>query len=223
MSLAMGIIAALFARSQTGEAQKVDVSIYGTLIAMQSWELNYTSLTGIEPNRAGRGHQFIQGLWGAYATNDGYIAFAAVDDGRWPHFCRILGVPHLEHDPRFDTGRERQRNGEELRAEVEGVLSRRTTAEWLAMLQEADILAAEVVDYRAVLGSEQAAANGYLRPMDHPTAGHIAVGGSPIMINGEIPGTATPPPEHGQHTEDVLIEAGFTWEDIEQLRAAEAI
>ncbi len=223
MSLAMGILAALFAREQTGEAQKVDVSIYGTLIAMQCWELNYTTLTGLEPNRAGRGHQFIQGLWGAYATSDGYIVFAAVDDGRWPRFCRILGIEHLEHDPRFIDGSGRQTNGEALRAEAEAVLRLRTTEEWLTVLQEADILTTEVVDYRAVLSSEQAKANGYVRPMQHPAAGDITVAGSLIAMNDEIPGEALPPPEHGQHTEELLLELGFTWDDIEQFREAEAI
>jgi crotonobetainyl-CoA:carnitine CoA-transferase CaiB-like acyl-CoA transferase len=223
MSLAMGILAALFARAQTGEPQKVDVSIYGTLIAMQSWELNYTALTGMEPGRAGRGHQFIQGLWGAYATSDGYIAFAAVDDGRWPRFCRILGLDHLQSDPRFDTGRARQANGDALRAEAEAVLCLRPTAAWLAELQEADILATEVVDYRAVLASEQARANGYIRPMQHPSAGAIMIGGTPISLNGELPGEALPPPEHGQHTEEVLLEAGFTWDEIDRFRDAEAI
>lgn len=223
MSLAMGILSALFARERTGEAQKVDVSIYGTLIAMQAWEINCTSLTGQEPNRAGRGHQFIQGLWGAYATSDGYIAFSAVDDGRWPRFCKLLGVEHLEHDPRFETGRARQQNGEVLRAEVEPVLCQQTTEYWLSLLQEADILVADVVDYRSVLGSEQAQANGYVRPMDHPEAGNILVGGSPVMVNGEVPGEAGPPPEHGQQTEEALLECGYSWEEIAQLREADVI
>ncbi len=223
MSLAMGILAALFARSQTGEAQKVDVSIYGTLIAMQAWEINYTSLTGTEPNRAGRGHQFIQGLWGAYATSDGYIAFAAVDDTRWPRFCQVLGIEHLQCDPRFENGRARQQNGEALRAEVEPVLCQQTTEAWLTRLQEADVLVAEVVDYHAVLSSKQARANGYVRPMHHPSAGEITVGGSPIMVNGEIPGEAGAPPEHGQQTEDILLECGFGWEEIERFHDAGVI
>jgi len=223
MSLAMGILAALFARSQTGEAQKVDVSIYGTLIAMQSWELNYTALTGQEPGRAGRGHQFIQGLWGAFPTADGYIAFAAMDDGRWPKFCRILGIEGLRDDPRFEIGRARQTNGDALRTEVEAVLVRHTSAEWLAELQAADILATEVVDYRAVLASEQARANGYVRPMQHPVAGEITIGGSPIALNGEVAGEAAPPPEHGQHTEEILLECGFSWDEIGQMRESGAI
>jgi len=223
MSLAMGILAALFARERTGEAQKVDVSIYGTMIALQAWEVNYTSLTGREPGRSGRGHQFIQGLWGAFPTRDGHIAFAAVDDRRWPAFCRVLGIEHLREDERFNGGRQRQLNGDAIRAEVEAVLPARTTAAWLEGLNAADVLATEVVDYRAVLASEQAHANGYIRPMQHPTAGEINVSGSPISLNGELPGEAAPPPEHGQQTEELLLELGYSWEQIAQLRAAEAI
>jgi crotonobetainyl-CoA:carnitine CoA-transferase CaiB-like acyl-CoA transferase len=223
MSLAMGILTALYARERTGEPQRVDVSIYGTMIAMQAWEVNYTSLTGREPGRAGRGHQFIQGLWSAFATSDGHIAFAAVDDRRWPAFCRILGITHLEHDPRFAGGRQRMNNGDGIREEIEAVLGGRTTTQWLEELHAADILATEVVDYRAVLASEQARANGYIRRMQHPTAGDIAVSGSPISLNGELPGEAAPPPEHGQQTEEVLLELGYTWEEIASLRETEAI
>jgi crotonobetainyl-CoA:carnitine CoA-transferase CaiB-like acyl-CoA transferase len=223
MSLAMGILTALYARERTGEAQKVDVSIYGTMIALQAWEVNYTALTGREPGRSGRGHQFIQGLWSAFATKDGYIAFAAVDDRRWPNFCRILGIEHLQEDPRFSPARQRMSNSDDIRTEVEAVLSRRTSAEWLEELNAADILATEVVDYRTVLASEQARANGYIRPMQHPTAGDITVSGSPVSLNGQIPGAAGPPPEHGQQTEELLLELGYSWDEIAALREAEAI
>jgi crotonobetainyl-CoA:carnitine CoA-transferase CaiB-like acyl-CoA transferase len=59
--------------------------------------------------------------------------------------------------------------------------------------------------------------------MQHPTAGDIAVSGSPISLNGELPGEAAPPPEHGQQTEEVLLELGYTWEEIASLRETEAI
>src|SRR5579883_1405223 len=102
ISLAAGILAALLARERTGQGQKVDVSIYGTLLAMQGFEINYTSLSGQEPGRAGRSHAFLQGVWGAFRTADGYLCLAGVDDGRWPRFCRILGIEHLEKAPGFD-------------------------------------------------------------------------------------------------------------------------
>jgi crotonobetainyl-CoA:carnitine CoA-transferase CaiB-like acyl-CoA transferase len=223
LTLATGILAALLARERTGEAQRVDVSIYGTMIAMQGWEINFTALTGKEPRRAGRGHQFIHGIWGAFPTANGYIAIAGVDDRRWPAFCRILGIEHVRDDPEFGANRARNMNGDRIRALLDTVLPARTTTAWLAELNPADILATEVVDYRSVLESEQARANGYLRPMDHPSAGPILVSGTPIVLNGEIPGEAQPPPEHGQHTEDILLETGYGWDEIVRLRESGAV
>ncbi|MFN0146333.1 MAG: CaiB/BaiF CoA transferase family protein [Dehalococcoidia bacterium] len=223
LSLAAGILAGLFARERTGEAQRVDVSIYGTMIAMQCWEINYTALTGKEPRRAGRGHQFIHGIWGAFPTADGYLAIAGVDDRRWPTFCRILGIEYAEHDPELGANRARNLNGEKIRILLDQVLPTRTTAAWLADLTAADILATDVVDYRSVLQSEQALANGYLRPMDHPAAGEILVSGTPIALNGEVAGRAAPPPEHGQHSEEVLLELGLDWDAITHLRETGSI
>jgi crotonobetainyl-CoA:carnitine CoA-transferase CaiB-like acyl-CoA transferase len=223
LSLAAGILAGLFARERTGEAQRVDVSIYGTMIAMQGWEIDYTGLTGKEPRRAGRGHQFIHGIWGAFPTADGHIAIAGVDDRRWPTFCKIVGIEHVRDDPQYGANRARNLNGEKVRELLDQVLPTRTTDEWLAELNAADILATAVVGYNSVLASEQARANGYIRRMEHPAAGEIFVSGTPFTLNGEVPGDAAAPPEHGQHTEEILLEAGFEWEQIAAMREQGAI
>jgi crotonobetainyl-CoA:carnitine CoA-transferase CaiB-like acyl-CoA transferase len=217
LSLAAGICAGLLARERTGKGQKVDVSIYGTLLAMQGFEIDYTSIAGQEPVRAGISHAFLRGVWGAYRTADGYLCLAGVDDGRWPRFCRIVGIEHLEKAPGFDNiGR--NVHGDKVRAELEKIFPTRTTADWLAQLNAADILVAEVADYQSVLNSEQARANGYIRELDHPTAGKVKIAGNPLIINEEIESTATMPPELGQHTEEVLLELGYSWEEIERLR-----
>ena len=85
-------MAALFERERTGHGQRVDASIYGTMIAAQGFELNYASMTGQEPGRAGRGHPFLHGVWGAFRTKDSFMCIAGVDDKRWPDFCRIMGI-----------------------------------------------------------------------------------------------------------------------------------
>jgi crotonobetainyl-CoA:carnitine CoA-transferase CaiB-like acyl-CoA transferase len=223
LSLAGGILAALVARERTGTSQKVDVSIYGTMIAMQGMEINYTSITGVEPERAGRGHQFLRGVWGAFPTKDGHICIAGVDDKRWPAFCRIMGIEELEKDPEYGDNVTRNFHGEKIQSVLDLIFPKKTSKEWLAALNDADILATEVVDYRTMLQSEQARVNGYLKELDHPVAGKVLVTGTPVSINGEVETVAQMPPEHGANTEEVLLELGYSWEEIGSLRESGAV
>jgi CoA:oxalate CoA-transferase len=223
LSLAAGILAALVARDRSGEAQRVDASIYGTMIAMQGMEIDYTSITGEEPERAGRGHQFLHGVWGAFPTGDGHICIAGVDDKRWPAFCKIAGIEHLQNDPEFGDNVTRNFHGDKIQKVLDEIFPKKTSREWLKELNDADILATEVVDYRSMLKSEQARANGYLLELDHPVAGKVLVSGAPVSLNGEVPQQASPAPEHGQNTEEILIEAGYSWDDIARLRESGAV
>ncbi len=209
LSLAAGILAALVARDRSGEAQRVDASIYGTVIAFQGMEINYTSITGEEPERAGRGHQFLHGVWGAFPTSDGFICIAGVDDKRWPAFCKIVGIQHLEKDPEFADNVTRNFHGGKIQDVLDRIFPKKTSREWLKELTDADILATEVVDYRTLLNSEQARANGYLIELDHPVAGKVLVTGTPVSLNSEVTTQARPAPEHGQHTEEDPARSGI--------------
>ena len=223
LSLAAGILAALVARERTGQSQKVDVSIYGTMIAMQGMEINYTSITGEEPERAGRGHQFLHGVWGAFPTSDGHICIAGVDDKRWPAFCKIMGIEKLEKDTEYGDNVIRNFHGDKIQAVLDEIFPGKTSAEWLKELNDADILATEVVNYKTMLKSEQARVNGYLKELDHPVAGKVLVTGTPVSINGEVELEAQMPPEHGANTEEVLLELGYSWEEIGALRESGAV
>lgn len=222
LTLAGGVMAALFARERTGKGQRIDASIYGTMIAAQGFELNYAALTGEEPPKAGRGHPFLHGIWGAFRTRDGYLCIAGVDDARWPRFCKIMGIEELQNDPECDNVT-RNFRGAKIEKVLDGIFPRKTTAEWLAELTAADILATEVANHQQVLHSEQARVNGYLLDLDHPTAGRITVTGCPVTLNGEVTHAAEPAPEHGQHTEEVLLELGYSWEEIGALRDAQVV
>jgi crotonobetainyl-CoA:carnitine CoA-transferase CaiB-like acyl-CoA transferase len=193
------------------------------MIAMQGMEINYTSITGNEPERAGRGHQFLHGVWGAFPTSDGHICIAGVDEKRWPSFCKIVGIQHLEKDPDYSDNVIRNFHGDKIQKVLDEIFPRKSSREWLKELTDADILATEVVDYRSMLKSEQARVNGYLLELDHPVAGKVLVSGTPVTINGEVTTAAQLPPEHGQHTEEVLLELGYTWEEIGALRDSGAV
>jgi CoA:oxalate CoA-transferase len=222
LSLAAGVLGALFARERTGKGQRVDASIFGTLIAMQGFELDFVSMSGRDTLRAGRGHQFLHGVWGAYRTSDGWVCIAGVDDKRWPDFCRVMGIEHLQNDPQFDNPT-RNFHGWKMIEVLDAIFPKKTTREWLGELTAVDILITEVADYRMLLNNEQARVNGYLQELDHPIAGRVLVSGTPITYNGEVRTESPPAPEMGQHTEEVLLEFGYSWEEISALRDEGAI
>ena len=217
LTLAGGVLAALFARERTGKGQRIDASIYGTMIAAQGFELNYAALTGVEAPKAGRCHPFLNGIWGAFKTKDGYLCIAGVDDPRWPRFCKIMGIEELENDPACDNVT-RNFHGTKIQQVLDGIFPRKTTAAWLQELTAADILVTEVANHQQVLSSEQARVNGYLLDLEHPMAGRVTVTGCPVTFDGEVAHQAEPAPEHGQHTEEVLLELGYSWEEIGALR-----
>jgi CoA:oxalate CoA-transferase len=222
LTLAGGVLAAMFARERTGKGQRIDASIYGTMIAAQGFELNYASLTGVESAKGGRGHPFLHGIWGAFKTRDGYLCIAGVDDPRWPRFCKIMGIEELQNDPECDNVT-RNFHGTKIQKVLDSIFPRKTTAEWLQELTAADILATEVANHQQVLSSEQARLNGYLLDLEHPVAGKITVTGCPVTLNGEVAHQAEPAPEFGQHTEEVLLELGYSWEEIGALRDAQVV
>jgi len=134
-----------------------------------------------------------------------------------------MGIEQVQNDPECGDNATRNFHGSKIESILDGVFPKKTTAEWLQELTSADILVTEVVTHKQVLASEQARLNGYLIDLDHPLAGRISVTGCPVSFNGEVTHEARPAPEHGQHTEEILLEAGYSWEEIGALRDAGVI
>lgn len=223
LTLCVGILAALFARGQTGRGQCVDASLLGGQVWTQASELTYHLLGGRKAGRANRGHPFLRGVYRVFKTSDGYLAIAGLSEEDWAPFTRLLGRSDLEHDPRFANGGLRSFNMEALNAILDEALLSRTTAEWCEAMRQADMRYAPVNDYEAVANYEQAYANGYLRRLEHPVYGPIAAVGNPVALSDTPAEPGDVAPELGQHTEEVLLEAGYTWDDIAGLRKAGAI
>ncbi|MFN8627411.1 MAG: CoA transferase [Candidatus Binatia bacterium] len=219
LHLALGIMAALVARERHGVGNRVDVSLYGSVIGLQNWEIDLQSLTGTRAGRAGGGHPFLPALWGTYATADGWLVMGGIYDARWRTFCELLGIPEFIDDERFNDGIKRFQNSPALVDLVAPRLRTRTTAEWIADFVRLDILAAPVQTYDDILNDAQARENDYIVTVDDPNRGAIDIVGCPIRLS-ETPATVKPiTPELGQHTEEVLSQAGYTWEQIRELSA----
>jgi len=220
MMAAMGVLAALQARTRTGRGQKVDTSMYGVMLALQPWEVIQTSLTGRENRRAGRGHQFLNGAWGAFETSDGWLALAGIEDTRWPAFCEIIGRPDLVDDPDYD-GDSRNFAGRRIHDLLDAVFIENTTDYWLRKLLAADIFAGEVATYRDVLNSEQAIANNYIREVDHPEVGPFKMVGPPIALSETPFREAEPAPTLGGDADAILEELGYDLAAIAALKEKE--
>jgi crotonobetainyl-CoA:carnitine CoA-transferase CaiB-like acyl-CoA transferase len=218
VTLALGIVSALFARERTGVGQQVEVSLLGSLIAAQSWELTHYLVSRELPAKAGRGHSHLPFLWYTYRTADGYLALGGVDPMRWPRFCAAIGRPELENDERFDSHGNRIRARDELNRLLEEHFSTRPTREWLPPLEEADIFCAPVYNYEQLVDDPQVQANGYLTTMHHPRVGEIQVVASPIRFSETPAAIRGPEPQLGEHTEELLRGIGYTAAEVEELR-----
>jgi crotonobetainyl-CoA:carnitine CoA-transferase CaiB-like acyl-CoA transferase len=220
LTLALGILAALFHRQRTGQGQKVETSLLGSILAAQGWELTYHLLTGRPLGRAGLGHTLVGHIWHVYRTADGYLAIGGVPPQRWPQFCQAIGWPELAEDPRFARTGERMRNMAELNRLLDEHFSRRPTAQWLQELEAADVFCAPVYDYAQVAQEPQVQDNGYIVPFQHPRLGEIRLVNCPLRLSATPPAIQGPEPELGEHTEQVLADCGLSAEEIEALRQA---
>jgi crotonobetainyl-CoA:carnitine CoA-transferase CaiB-like acyl-CoA transferase len=222
MNLAMAVMAALYSREKTGVGQKIETSLFGSAVASQAWELQ-TYILGRRKRRSGRGHAYLPTIWRTFRTSDGWAVIGGVGDDRWPAFCAAVAMPELEHDERFANGLSRIQNIDALYPLLDDKFLAKTTAEWIAVLEAHDMICAPVQDYEALVTDPQALANEYLLTVDHPTNGPTQVVGFPWKFS-ETPAEIAPAaPELGQHTEEILLHLGYSWEEIGALREEKAI
>ncbi len=222
-NLVAGVLAALVARGRTGRGQRVDVSLLGGQIWAQASEYTYYFLTERNPGRPNRGHPLIAGLYGIFPTSDGWLAVTGVVPAKREDFYRRVGVPEVLEDRRFASPLLPMDAKLALFDLLAQAFARKTTAEWCASLHEGGHRFAPVRTYSQVAADPQAWENGYLARVPGPDGNDVELVGSPIRLSDTPTRVVAEVPELGQHTEEVLLEAGFTWDDIEQLRAAGAI
>ena len=213
LTLAFGIASALYVRAMTGEGQHVDGSLIGGLTSMQAMPLGRYLRTGRQP-----GFEFRRAAtYTHYKCADGaYMAIAANKQDMWERMCDA-GFPHLKNDPKYADPFARAENKMELVGVLEREFAKRTVDEWSVLLFDADVPHAPVLDYAGLATHEQFWANGYLREVDHDVLGKMRVHGPPVRMSKTPPEIQGGGPQLAQHNEEVLLELGYSWEEIESL------
>ncbi|MCK9519781.1 MAG: CoA transferase [Dehalococcoidia bacterium] len=224
MMLSYGILLALWHRARTGEGQEVDASLLGGQVALQSFNITSTLFTGKVPAR--RHRHDADALWNIYECKDGrYIALAMAQGDRWwKPLCTALERLDLVDDPRFCAFRERITNRTELIAEFDRIFAQRDQWDWVNYLTgECALPVAPIQDYGQVVEDPQVRANGYIVPLEHPSGRTLEIVGPAVQLSASPGSIRTAAPDFGEHTEQVLTEAGFSWDEISHLHDAGAI
>jgi crotonobetainyl-CoA:carnitine CoA-transferase CaiB-like acyl-CoA transferase len=214
-----GALAALLHRERTGEGQLVQVNMLDAITTIQMQELSVFTV-GHKPqvrSAEPHAHVYIRAPYGAFATSDGFIIVAFP---KLANLGQTIGEPSfLDMDDEVDTWTKR----DEIFSKTRDRLKTKTTAEWLELLRAADIWCGPVYGYADLVEDEQIKHNGTFVEYDHPTEGHVKTPGFPIRFSKTPSTVERGAPVVGQHSRDVLREAGFDDAAIEQLLSKGAV
>ena len=225
---AVSLLAGLLARERAGGGsglgtpgggQRIDVSLLQSTLAVLVNQAQAALVTGAAPARRGNAHPSIV-PYETFTTADGEIAIGVGSERQWARLGSAIGLPGLATDARFTTNGDRV----ERRAELIPILAERFasagSATWLERLDAAGIPAGPILDVAEAFASRQATAIGSRVPLEHPTLGRVDQVGIPFDLGGTPASIRLPPPLLGEHTDEILHEAGYDVPAIERLRAA---
>ncbi len=225
--LVYGILAALVSRDRQGKGQQIEVSLLGSGIHLQAYNLNTALLRGRQIPRPSR-RSLKNPMANHFECADGewLLLSEPQADRFWPAFCDALGIQHLEKDEKYSDAARRRENFRELLAIIEDVFKKKTREEWMRILDAkgSGIAYSPVLKPTDLAHDEQALQNGYITQINHPTLGPIKMVGNPVNFS-ETPVTVDGySPCFGQNTEEVLLDiCGYDWDRIQQLKDEEVI
>jgi len=219
MYASIAICAALAHRAESGKGQHLDLALLDSQIALLAYQNTNYFATGTPPKRIGNLHPNIV-PYQPFHTADGEVIIACGNDNLYRKFCEAAGCPQLAGDARFATNGKRVENRAELTRLLQEIFSRRSTHEWLELLEAAGVPNGPINNVAQVFEEPQVRARGVRVELDHPVAGKLPTVASPMRFSGTPLEHKLAPPLLGEHTEEILRERlGRSAAQIAALRA----
>lgn len=215
---AMGVSAAYASKLKTGKGQRVDTSLFEAGITLTFWQSAIAFATGISPEPMGSAHP-LNAPYQSIATQDGWINIGAANQANWLRMLTVIDAEHLADDSRFTTNPDRMKHRSELVVELETVFLARPTRVWVALLNSAGIPAGPLLNIPQMHQDPQTLHREMVTEVDHPVAGTMKTLGAPVKFHGTPGGVKRAAPTLGQHTQEILLETGYSTEDVKQLIA----
>jgi len=214
------VTAALYGRERTGKGRSVEVPMFETLAHMVLGD-HLCGRTFEPPADPVRYERMLAPHRVPYATKDGHVCVLVYNDKQWRSFFRLVGREELfDSDPRFSSQEARSRNINEVYAFVAEQMATRTSTEWLRLLKEADIPSAPLNSVDDVIDDPHLAESGFFRMTEHPTEGRLRMMSTPLAWSDAPPHALRPAPRLGEHSVEILLEAGYGKAEIEAMIAS---
>ena len=223
MYASISICAALANRAETGKGQHLDLALLDSQIALLAYQNTNYFATGKPPKRIGNLHPNIV-PYQPFKSSDGEVIVACGNDNLFRKFCDAAGCSELASDPRFATNGKRVENRAEITRLIQAIFSKKTTAEWLGLLEAAGVPNGPINDIAQVFEEPQVKARNVKIELEHKAAGKLPLVASPMRFSGTPLEYRLAPPLLGEHTADVLKGLlGKSDAELEQLRVGEII
>jgi formyl-CoA transferase len=219
---ALGVLTALLEREASGEGQWVQTSLLHAGIGLMDFQAARYLMEGAVAGRAGNDHPTSMPT-SAYPTRDGYLNIGAGGDQMWRRLCVALGDAAMAERPEFRTDPDRVRNRDALNRWIGERLSHKTTRQWVALLDAADVPCGPIYSMDQVFADPQVVHSGIAEPVQHPRRGELRLISQVVQLMRTPARIAAPLEDKGGSTRQLLRELGYGPEEIDSLRAASAI
>jgi crotonobetainyl-CoA:carnitine CoA-transferase CaiB-like acyl-CoA transferase len=213
---AMGVAAAYAHKLKTGQGQRVDTSLFEAGITQTYWQSAIAFATGVAPGPMGSAHP-LSAPYQAFETRDGWITIGASNEKLWSAFLVVLDAPEIATDGRFKDNAGRMANLPALAALLAPHFRRRTSAQWLGQLETAGVPAGPVLSVQEMHAHPQTKARDMVPVVEHSVVGKVQTLGLPVKFSATPGAVGAGAPTLGQHSRDILAEAGYGPGDIDDL------
>ncbi len=219
---ALGVLVALLEREVSGEGQYVETSLLEAQIFTLDFQAARWLIDKVVPRQAGNNHPTSIPT-GVYKTKDGHINIATTGQPTWLRFCKALGAERFTKQPDYETAALRSKNRDALNAEINAIMARHTSTEWIDLLNAQGVACGPIYAIDEMFEDPQVKHLGIVTPMHTDNRGVLNVMRQPVSLSRTPSMIAQPTPERGEHSEEILAEFGFSNDEIAALRASGAI
>jgi crotonobetainyl-CoA:carnitine CoA-transferase CaiB-like acyl-CoA transferase len=213
-----GILAAYAHKLKTGQGQVVDTSLMEAALQQTYWHAAIQFATGESPGPTGSAH-VLTAPYQAFRARDGWVNIGGANEANWERICDVLGHPEWRDDPRYRKNADRMENLDALVEAMTPVIATRSKSEWIAAFDAAGVPAGPVHTVGEALSHPQTLARGMVVDLVHPQAGATKALGCPVHFSATPASIRRPAPLLGEHTREILAEAGYREGEIDKLIA----